>query len=101
MAHDENGESIACEGVEQLEQRHLVRHVEKRRRLIEDECTALLSKCAGNANTLPLATRKLIGAPVGKFRHAGSTQRALDCRAIFDRWTLPESEAGKSSERNV
>src|SRR6266550_7269486 len=101
VTHNENSEAIACQRVEQLEQGHLVRHVEKRRGLIENERTAFLSESASDANTLPLAARELISATIDEFRNTSAIQCALHCRAILDRWTFPKSQSRKPSERNV
>ncbi len=101
MTDDENGESVAGERVEELEQRHLMRHVEKGRGLVEDKCPALLCQRARDPNPLPLAAGELVGAAIGELRHSGPVKASFDSFAVGDRRAFPEAEPRESAERNV
>src|SRR5678815_5159929 len=62
--------------MKQLEQRHLVREIEKRRWLIQNQSVRSLCESARDSHSLPFTTGKLVGASRGKFGHL----RALHCR---------------------
>jgi hypothetical protein len=53
MAHEQHRHSILRERMNELEQRHLVRKIQKRRRLIENECARFLRQRARDSHTLP------------------------------------------------
>jgi hypothetical protein len=70
VTDEEHCHAFGCQRMQQLEQLHLVRQVQKGRWLIEHERAGLLCQCSRDPRPLPLTARQLVGATTGEFSDA-------------------------------
>src|SRR6185437_6138783 len=66
MTDQQHGLAAARQPVQQLEDEHLVRDVEKRRRLVQHDRIATLGERSRESNALPLAAGERVDTPLGE-----------------------------------
>jgi hypothetical protein len=76
--HHDRGAPGQVEVAEQIEHLHLVRNVEERGRLVEQEHVGLLRQRHRDPDPLPLPTRQLVDAALSEFERAGCLERRRD-----------------------
>src|SRR5690606_38645774 len=101
VRHKDDGHAVLRrECGEQLEDRHLVPHVEGRRRLVEDEDLGLLRECARDPGSLPLAARERRERPVREVEDVAATHRLFDRAAVRFAFAAPASEVRVPAHRD-
>jgi len=66
VTDEQHRDSILRQRMNELEQGHLVREIEERRGLVENQSPRFLRKRARDPHTLPLATRECVGVTIAE-----------------------------------
>ena len=82
MCDHQHRHPLASESRHELEDGHLVCHVEEGRGLVEHQGVATLRQRARDANTLPLAPRQLVGRSIHEVADLCPSCRRGDRRLI-------------------
>ena len=78
----ERRHALIHERTKELEELHLVTHVERGSRLVEDQGSRLLGECPRQTHSLPLPTRERVHRSLGERGHVAPLERGLDRRTV-------------------
>src|SRR5690349_25106793 len=100
VADQKHGLPRACQAVKELEDGHLVRDVEKRRRLVEHDCIAALRERARKTNALPLAARQRVDSSLTQRGDPRGLDRRIDRDSIGLCGGMPDAEVREPTKRD-
>ena len=96
MSDDKAGEPGVDQLPDELEQLHLVAHVERRGRLIEHEGPGLLGQRARDPYPLPLTPRERVDRSLRQADDVAALERGPDRGAVLGTWGVPADRVGRN-----